>query len=68
MIYPRVFGFAREQDWRMGNVTVKLVDDHDENTYQPFHITAFGPCRVWWEWRKTGANKSTRHSKKVLDF
>ncbi len=53
MIYPKVFGFAREHDWRMGNVTVKLVDDHDENTYQPFHITAIGPCRVWWEWRRT---------------
>ena len=68
MIYPRVFGFAREQDWRMGNVTIKLVDDYDENTCQPFHITAIGPCRIWWEWRKTGANKSTQKVKKVLDF
>ena len=52
MKYPRVFGMAREKDWRMGNVTVKLVNDYDENTYQPFHITAFGPCRIWWEWAK----------------
>lgn len=53
MKYPRVFGMAREKDWRVGNVTVKLVNDYDENTYQPFHITAVGPCRIWWEWRKT---------------
>ncbi len=68
MKYPRVFGFAREQDWRMGNITVKLVNEYDENTYQPFHITAIGPCRVWWEWRKTRVNKSTQKVKKVLDF
>ncbi len=53
MIYPKVFGFAKEQEWRMGNVTIKLVNDYDEDTYRPFYITALGPCRIWWEWRKT---------------
>jgi len=52
MIYPRVFGFERASNWRVDNVTVKLVNDYDENTYQPFHITAVGPCRIWWEWAK----------------
>ena len=68
MIYPRVFGFAKEEDWKMGSITVKLVDEYDENTYQPFYITAIGPCRVWWEWRKARVNKSTSKVKKVLDF
>ena len=66
MKYPRVFGFAKEQDWRMENVTIKLVDDHDEDTYRPFYITSVGPCRIWWEWRRV--NKSTPKVKKVLDF
>lgn len=68
MIYPRVFGFEHTSNWRIENVTIKLADDYDENTCRPFHITAIGPCRIWWEWRKTGANKSTPKVKKVLDF
>ena len=68
MKYPRVFGFAREQDWRMDILCMFVVVVLDEYTYQPFYITSFGPCRLWWEWRKTGANKSTQKVKKVLDF
>ena len=51
MIYPKVFGFARESDWRLENVKIKLVDDYDENTCQPFYITSAGPYRIWGEWR-----------------
>ena len=64
--YPRVFGFAKSQDWEMCNTTIKVVDIEDPQTYRPFYITSVGPCRIWWEWKRV--NKSTRQSKKVLDF
>ncbi len=66
MKYPKVFGFARERDWRMENIKIKLLDEYDENTYRPFFITSVGPCRIWWEWGRV--NKSTSKVKKVLDF
>ena len=50
----------------MENIKIKLLDEYDENTYQPYYITSVGPCRIWWEWRRV--NKSTSKAKKVLDF
>ena len=56
--YPRVFGFAKSQDWELCNTTIKVVDIENPQTYQPFYITSVGPCRIWWEWRRV--KKSTR--------
>ena len=52
--FPRVFGFAKEKDWKVENLKIMLLDDHDEDTYKPFYITSAGPYRIWWEWRKIG--------------
>tara|TARA_Y100000004_G_scaffold196031_1_gene264779 strand:- start:146 stop:346 length:201 start_codon:yes stop_codon:yes gene_type:complete len=66
MRYPRIFGFAKKQDWEICNTTIKVVDVGDIQTYRPFYITSVGPCRIWWEWRRV--KKSTHKVKKVLDF
>ena len=42
MKYPKVFGLAKEQDWRLENVKIKLVDDYDVDTCKPFYITSVG--------------------------
>lgn len=54
--YPRIFGFETGKQWEFSNTKIKLMDEYDPYTYQPFYLTSVGPCRIWWEWR--GMKKS----------